>query len=90
MTLPGFNIIARHLARIDKKLNEIHEGQAVILKKLSCEERPLLTLPGYVQLPCADLEDITKLEERICAVDEHAKKLVSTFIWQLKAMLVFC
>lgn len=75
----GFDIIARHLAQLEHKIDDIQFNQNEILKKLFPQSgsQTQVSFPPEVNLPCNTIDDINKLEEWLLSCEDNENTAVS-------------
>lgn len=74
----GLNIIARHLARLEQKLDDIQFNQNEILKKLFPQDLQTQVLfPPDLNIPCKSIDDVNKIEEWLHLCEENENIAVS-------------
>lgn len=69
----GFDIIAKHLARLEKRIDDIQSTLTDISNKLFPQTVPdSVNLPDDLKLPCQSQEDIAKLEQWLAIPENEA------------------
>ncbi|XP_039290474.1 uncharacterized protein LOC120352701 [Nilaparvata lugens] len=59
----GLDVLAGHLARINRRLDDIEKNQSEILARL-CPTKPAMNIiPPDIKLPCKTLDEISDLED---------------------------
>lgn len=72
----GYDVIARHLARIDKRLDDIESILGEIKNNYVPSTSNEYVLPSELKLPCSTLSEVNKIEEWLCLNEDNEVKLV--------------
>lgn len=88
MYISAFEVLARHLGKVENKLKDIEACLHEIRKCVSpSSSSSTYSLPAEIKLPCDSENDLKKLEDLLTS-QEYEQKLVRTFLisvcWTLK------
>lgn len=71
-------VVARHLAKIERRIEEIVIHQKILLENLAPSLKTHIEpLPAEIKLPCDKEDDVTNIEQWLDSSPENEKKLVS-------------